>query len=103
MRKEALVDSEPAGRGVGVDLRHPGTDARRVELSSQAPCSELLEPYPDGTVISHPNQASRMLNVRLSAEQFAAIQEIAESQHLPMSTMARAWLLNRLDKELRVS
>ena len=39
----------------------------------------------------------------LSEEQFAAIQEIAENQHLPMSTMARAWLLDRLDKERRAS
>ena len=40
-----------------------------------------------------------MFDVRPSDEEFAAIQEIAESQHLPMSTMARAWLLDRLDKE----
>lgn len=40
---------------------------------------------------------------RRQAEQFAAIQEIAESQHLPMTTMARAWLLDRLDKEGRTS
>jgi hypothetical protein len=44
-----------------------------------------------------------MFNIRLSEEQFAAIQEIAESQHLPMSTVARAWLLDRLHKERRAS
>jgi uncharacterized protein YbaP (TraB family) len=71
-------------------------DARRLEAEA-----DTSEPYPDGTVISRPNQASRMFNVRLSEEQFAAIQELAESQHLPMSTMARAWLLDRLDKERR--
>ena len=73
-------------------------DARRLEAEA-----DTGEPYPDGTVIRRPNQASRMFNVRLSEEQFAAIQEIAESQHLPMSTMARAWLLDRLDKERRAS
>ena len=73
-------------------------DARRLEAEA-----DTGEPFPDGTVISRPNQASRMFNVRLSEEQFAAIQEIAESQHLPMSTMARAWLLDRLDKERRAS
>jgi uncharacterized protein YbaP (TraB family) len=73
-------------------------DARRLEAEA-----DTGEPYPNGTVISRPNQASRMFNVRLSEEQFAAIQEIAESQHLPMSTMARAWLLERLDRERRVS
>jgi hypothetical protein len=73
-------------------------DARRLEAEA-----DNGEPYTDGTVISRPNQASRMFNVRLSEEQFAAIQEIAECQHLPMSTMARAWLLDRLDRERRVS
>ena len=73
-------------------------DARRLEAEAVTG-----EPYPEGTVISRSNQASRMFNVRLSEEQFAAIQEIAESHHLPMSTMARAWLLDRLDKERRAS
>jgi hypothetical protein len=50
-------------------------DARRLEAQAVTG-----EPYPDGTVISRPNQASRMFDVRLSEEQFAAIQEIAESQ-----------------------
>ncbi|MDP5183258.1 hypothetical protein QOZ88_11465 [Blastococcus sp. BMG 814] len=70
-------------------------DARRLEAQA-----DIGEPYPDGTAISRPNQASRMFDVRLSEEQFAPIQEIAESQHLPM---ARAWLLDRLDKERRAS
>lgn len=73
-------------------------DARGLEAEA-----DTDGPYPEGTVISRPNQTSRMFNVRLSDEQFAAIQEIAESQHLPMSTMARAWLLDRLDKERRAS
>src|SRR5688572_15848997 len=30
--EEAVVDAEPAGRGIGVDLRHPGADAVREEL-----------------------------------------------------------------------
>lgn len=73
-------------------------DARRLEVEA-----EIGEPYPDGTTISRPNQASRMFNVRLTEEQFAAIQDVAEREHLPMSTMARAWLLDRLDNERRVS
>jgi len=67
-------------------------DVRRLEAEADSG-----EPYPEGTVISRPNQASRMFNVRLSEEQFAAIQAAAERQHLPMSTMARAWLLDRLE------
>jgi hypothetical protein len=73
-------------------------DARRLETEAASG-----EPYPEDTVTSRPNQASRMFNVRLSEEQFAAIQDVAERQHLPMSTMARAWLLDRLEEERRAS
>jgi hypothetical protein len=73
-------------------------DARRLEAEASTG-----EPYPEGTIISRSNQASRMFNVRLSEEQFAAIQDVAERQHLPMSTMARAWLLDRLEEERRAS
>jgi hypothetical protein len=73
-------------------------DVRRLEAEADSG-----EPYPEGTVISRPNQASRMFNVRLSEEQFAAIQAAAERQHLPMSTMARAWLLDRLEEERHAS
>jgi len=44
-----------------------------------------------------------MFNLRLSDEQFGALQQIANARHLPMSTMARAWLLDRLDEEQRAS
>ena len=80
-----------------------GNDDAFVLLCGQESLDDTGEAYPEGTIISRPNQASRMFNVRLSEEQFAAIQEIAESQHLPMSTIARAWLPDRLDKERRAS
>jgi hypothetical protein len=64
---------------------------------------DIAGPYPESTVIGRSNLTSRVFNVRLTEEQFAAIQEIAGSQHLPMSTMARAWLLDRLDEERRAS
>lgn len=57
------------------------------------------EPYSEGTAISRPNAPSRMSNLRLSDEQFDALQQIAIAKHLPMATMARAWLLDRLDAE----
>lgn len=73
-------------------------DARRLEARA---ASE--ERYPAGTTITRPNQASRMFNLCLTEEQFSAIQDLAEQRHLPMSTMARAWLLDRLDKERHAS
>jgi hypothetical protein len=69
-------------------------DARRLEAEA-----ERDEPYPEDTVVSRPNQGSRMFNVRLTEEQYAAIHDLAAQRHLPMSTMARAWLIDRLDEE----
>jgi len=71
-------------------------DARRLEQHANSG-----EPYPEGTVITRPNAPSRMFNLRLSGEQFDALQQLANAKHLPMSTMARAWLLDRLDAEQR--
>jgi hypothetical protein len=73
-------------------------DARRLERQADS-----IEPYPADTVISRPNAPSRMFNVRLSEEQYEALQELADERHLPMSTMARAWLLDRLDHERHAS
>lgn len=69
-------------------------DARRLENESAA-----AGPYPERTNVTRPNRPSRLFNVRLTDEQFSAIQDLAREQHLPMSTMARAWLLDRLDHE----
>jgi hypothetical protein len=50
-----------------------------------------------------PNLASRLVNVRLSEDHYAAVQRLPGERRLPMSTMARAWLLDRLDEELPAS
>lgn len=41
------------------------------------------------------------LNLALSAEQLEQFTKYANKKHLPPSTLARAWLLERLDAELR--
>jgi uncharacterized protein YbaP (TraB family) len=69
-------------------------DARRLEAEAGSD-----ETYRAGTTVSRPNQPSRMFNLRLTDEQYAAIQQLARQRHLPMSTMARAWLLDRLEHE----
>lgn len=69
-------------------------DARALEAGADA-----TGPYPPGTTISRSNRASRMFNLRLTEEQLAELQSVARERHLPASTMARAWLLERLDRE----
>jgi hypothetical protein len=73
-------------------------DARRLEERAGS-----TEGYPESTRVTRPNRPSRMFNVRLTEEQFALLQTEANKRHLPMSTMARAWLLDRLDQESRAS
>ncbi len=73
-------------------------DARALEVEA-----ESAEPYPAATHITRPNRPSRMFNVRLTDEQFNELQGLAREHHLPMSTMARSWLLERLDQEHRAS
>lgn len=73
-------------------------DARALEAQA-----DVTDPYPSDTQITRPNRPSRMFNLRLTEEQFAELQDVARAHHLPMSTMARGWLLERLDREHRAS
>lgn len=44
-----------------------------------------------------------MFNLGLTLEQFAELEDAARRRHLPMSTMARSWLLECLDHERHAS
>ena len=79
-------------------VRAAREDARALEVEGDA-----TDPYPPGTQVSRPNRPSRISNLRLTEEQFADLQDVARAHHLPMSTMARGWLLERLDQESRAS
>lgn len=77
------------------------TAARREDARQLEQWADSTVPYPEDTLVSRLNAPSRMFNLRLSHEQFDALQAVALAKHLPMSTMARAWLLDRLDAEQR--
>ena len=58
------------------------------------------DPYPEGAKGTRPNRArSKVYSVRLSAEEEAEVQRVAEARHLPPSTLVRSWILERLDRE----
>lgn len=59
--------------------------------------------YPAGTAVRRGRGSSRMFNVRLTDEQYQQLEEAARERHLPVSTMARAWLLDRLGNERHAS
>lgn len=44
-----------------------------------------------------------MFNIRLTDEQYRQLDEAARDRHLPLPTMARAWLLDRLRDERHAS
>lgn len=56
------------------------------------------QPYPTNVTAARPNR-SKVYSVRLSAEEQEAVQRVADAQHLPASTLVRAWILERLDRE----
>lgn len=46
-----------------------------------------------------PQRRTLVYSVRLSPAESNAIQKIADSKHLPASTLVRAWILDRLEQE----
>ena len=46
-------------------------------------------------------QNRAQLNLALPADQLARFTQYAQKKHIPPSTLARAWLLERLDQEAR--
>lgn len=56
------------------------------------------EPFPTGVQAARPNR-SQVYSVRLSAEEQARVQSVADEKHLPPSTLVRSWILDRLDQE----
>jgi hypothetical protein len=62
------------------------------------------EPYPSGSKFIRPNrERSKVYSVRLSEEEYEAVQRVADAAHLPPSTLVRSWILARLDQERNAS
>lgn len=54
--------------------------------------------YPQGPRGSRPNR-TKVYSVRLSDQEENEIQKLAQSKHLPASTLVRSWILERLELE----
>ena len=62
------------------------------------------ESYPPGSTYTRPNRVrSKVYSVRLSEEEYEAVQRVADAAHLPPSTLVRSWILARLDQERNAS
>lgn len=50
-------------------------------------------PFPSGVVPTRPDRLrSKVYSVRLSAEEQARVQRVADAKHLPASTLVRSWI-----------
>lgn len=56
------------------------------------------DPFPEDVRVVRPNR-SQVYSVRLSADEQARVQSVADAKHLPPSTLVRSWILDRLDQE----
>lgn len=57
-------------------------------------------PFPEGVRPMRPmRKRSLVYSVRLSPEEQARVQQLADAKHLPASTLVRSWILERLDQE----
>lgn len=54
--------------------------------------------YPAGVRPTRPNR-SKVYSIRLSEEEQAHVQQVADAKHLPASTLVRSWILDRLNQE----
>ena len=54
--------------------------------------------YPQGARGSRPNR-TKVYSVRLSDQEENEIQKLAQSKHLPASTLVRSWILERIELE----
>lgn len=54
--------------------------------------------YPKDARPSRPNR-TKVYSIRLSEDEQARVQQAADAQHLPASTLVRSWILDRLNQE----
>lgn len=71
--------------------------AARLRAESEA---SKDDPYPADVAGARPNrQRSQVYSVRLSPQEQDDLRRVAESKHLPASTLVRSWILERLYSE----
>lgn len=71
--------------------------AGRLREESEA---TMDDPYPQHAHFTRPNRdRSKVYSVRLSPEEYAQVQQVADARHLPPSTLVRSWILERLQQE----
>lgn len=67
-------------------------EANEAELERQTMETEVLK-----------RRKTKQFNFRLEVDELARFEALAEHLHIPPSTLARAWILQRLDQETKTA
>lgn len=71
-----------------------------IEAETQASENNRDAPIPEGTKITRPNRGrSTVYSIRLNPDEVAALQSIADAAGVPGSTLARSWIVERIQEE----
>ena len=74
------------------------TDPQRITRLREESERTKNDLFPEGVRPVRRNR-SPVYAVRLSAQEQARVQSVADAKHLPASTLVRSWILDRLDHE----
>ena len=74
-----------------------GKDIEQI-LRDEAEYAEAHKDAPlrDGTIITHKNQRSYVLSIRLSESERAGLEQVAGQVGVPASSLARQWIAEKL-------
>lgn len=68
-----------------------------AEVGEAAEQYDNSQPLPEHVEVSRPgHKRSKMFSVRLSEDEMAELEQVAEQANLPARTLVRAWILDRL-------
>ena len=74
--------------------------AEADEIEAAERTTDPDAPLPPHVKVTHPGHArSKVLQVRLNPEEYAALETLAEQRKLPVSTVARAQILDLLSRD----
>jgi predicted transcriptional regulator len=71
-----------------------------IEAETEASENNRDAPIPEGAQITRPNRGrSTVYSIRLNPDEVAALQSIADAAGVPGSTLARSWIVERIQEE----
>lgn len=71
-----------------------------IEDETEASESNRDAPIPKGAMITRPNRGRSMVySIRMNPDEVAALQSFADAAGVPGSTLARSWIVERIQDE----